>query len=169
MTDAPHFRFDAQTLAALRTSLRVWLLGLLRWLLDSFGPDIRIPHAVKVEIGLELASARAEVLDLIAMTAHRRLRPARRTSGGAFSSSFADPHRSRLCARRALTRGLLPRGRTLRERIAILLDAFRDIDTLAFRLIRRIAAGPKGAWAVVAEHDPDADPASATCFASDTS
>jgi hypothetical protein len=167
MTHASCLRIDAQTLAALRTSLRVWLLGLLGWLLDLFGQDIRIPHAVKVEIGAELAGARAEVLDLVAMTAHRRLRPAPRTR--AVSGGFADPHRSRLCARRILTRGLLRRGRTLHDRIAILLDALAHIDALAFRLIRRIAAGAKGAWFVVIGNDVATEAFAAAPTTRDTS
>lgn len=169
MTHPSCFHIDAQTLAALRTSLRVWLLGLLAWLIDIFGADIRMPRGVKLEIGAELASARAEVLDLVAMTAHRRLRPAPRTRVGAASRSFSDPHRSNLCARRALTRGLLRRGGTLRERIAILLDALAHLDALVLRLVRRIAAGANGAWVVVFANDADSDGAPSSPLACDSS
>jgi hypothetical protein len=151
MTDAPLFPIDPQTLAAWRTSLRVWLLGLLRWLLGVFGPDIRIPRDVRAEIGAELAGARAEVLDLIGMTAFARLRGAPR-SGRCAPPVWTQTNRSRLCARRALTRGLLPRGRGLRGRISVLLAALRRLDALAMKVIARIAGGAKGAFRVVIDH-----------------
>lgn len=167
MTSPARFRIDPAALAALRTSLRVWLLGMLRWLLGAAEP--LLPRAIKLEIRTELAGARAEVLDLIGQMALARLRAVRRT-GLKGPPAWSDPHRSRICPRRALTRGLIGRAHTLRDRIDLLLAALRDLDALALRFVARLVIGAKGAWVVIEgpRHREDGL-ASATPAARDTS
>lgn len=154
----------------MRTNLRVWLFALVRWLLERFD-ERAVPRWARLEMAQDLDAARAEVLDLIGMTAHLRLRPARRSGVRlrAKSPAAADPQLSAICARRALSRGLLPRGRTLRERITILLTALRRIDSLALRLVARIAKGAKGAWVVAFKSDAPVESAFVAPAAVDTS
>lgn len=158
---------DPAALAALAAHLRVWLLQVLHWLIVTLGGEDRLPAALKRELRAELRDARAEVLNLIAALAVRRLRPVRRTRGGA--TAHGDPHVSRICARRALSRGLVGCGGSLRHRIAILLGALRRLDALVLRLVRRIASRPKGAWVVAIIEDAFAAEAPRALHGWDTS
>lgn len=160
---------DPAALAALAAQLRLWLLGLLHWLIDTLGGEARLPAALKRELRAELDDARTEVLDLIGMLAYRRLRPCRRTYRGGANNTHADPHRSDIKARRALSRGLIARGGSLRARVARLLDALAHLDAQVLRLLRRIARHAKGAWIVEAIDDGFADGESREPRACDTS
>jgi len=148
MTHALRFPLpDPAALAALAAGLRVWLLGMLAWLLEITGVEGRLPPVVRRELAAEIAAARDEVFEILGAHLRLRLRPQRRTRVRCVS--HADPHRSRIGARRAVTRNLIARPHSLSARIRVLVAALDNLDALVVRAIERIAQFPKGAWVVV--------------------
>lgn len=135
---------DPAALAALAAGLRVWLLGVLAWLLEITGAERRLPPDVRGELAAAIEGARHEVFDILGAHLRLRLRPQRRTR--VRGASHADPHRSRINARRAIIRNLIARPRRLSDRIRVLIDALDNLDALVVRAIGRIARLPKGAW-----------------------
>lgn len=137
---------DPAALAALAAQLRVWLLGVLAWLLDVTGAERRLPRALWQDLAAEIAGARDEVLELVCAHVRLTLRPQRRTR--VRCAIPADLHRSRISARRAFERHLIARPRSLSARIRVLIAALDGMEALVRRAIVRIAKGWKGAWIV---------------------
>jgi hypothetical protein len=143
---------DPAALEALAAQLRVWLLGVLAWLIDITGAEQRLPLAMRLELAAEIASARDEVFDILAGRLALLLRPQRRTH--ACAPAHGDPHWSGINARRAITRTLIARPRSLSARIRVLIEALANMDALVRRAVARIAKGARGAWIVVDTPDP---------------